>query len=231
MKSELQSTAPKFEDYLPIIDVEIAKRRNKWHLTSINWMDFDDVSQIIRLHIYKKWAQYNPAKPIQPWLNVIISRQIRNLIRNVYGNYARPCLKCEAAKGSDGCKIYTKQCEKCPAYADWQKRKQPAIHIKMPVSMENHEHELKNIFDDTSDVFQNLDKLHTKMKEILKPIEYQVYEGLFILNEEESEVAKKLGYISNEKGRPPGYKQIKNIKKTIIVKVKKCLASGEVDLF
>ena len=43
----------KFEDCIEKINQEIAKRKNKWNLTAINWMDFDDVSQILRLHIYK----------------------------------------------------------------------------------------------------------------------------------------------------------------------------------
>ena len=41
-------------------------------------MDYDDVSQIIRLHIYKKWDMYDPAKPLAPWLNRIITNQIKN---------------------------------------------------------------------------------------------------------------------------------------------------------
>jgi hypothetical protein len=68
------------------------------------------------------------------------------------------------------------------------------------------------------------------MKEILKPLEWQVYEGLFIQHKDESQMAKELGYISNEKGRDPGYKQIKNIRKIIIVKVKQCLANGDIDI-
>jgi hypothetical protein len=220
-----------FDDYLKIIDAEIAKRKHKWNLGSITWMDFDDVSQIIRIHIYKKWSQYKPDKPIQPWLNAIISNQIRNLIRNIYSNYARPCLKCDAALDNDGCKIYRTQCEECPLYAHWKKRKQPATHIKMPVSIENHANEVRSISDENSDVMRHAPSLHAKMKEVLKPIEYKVYEGLFILHEDESEVAKKLGYISNEQGRSPGYKQIKNIRKAILIKVRKCFQNGDIDVY
>ena len=43
----------KFEDCRDVIDQEISKRRNKWTLTSIAWMDFDDISQILKIHIYK----------------------------------------------------------------------------------------------------------------------------------------------------------------------------------
>ena len=34
-------------------DQEIQKRRGKWNLKSLAWMDFDDISQIIKLHIFK----------------------------------------------------------------------------------------------------------------------------------------------------------------------------------
>ena len=101
----------KFEDCIEKINQEIAKRKNKWNLTAINWMDFDDVSQILRLHIYKKWDLYDQSQPLAPWLNRIISNQIKNLIRNNYGNYSRPCLKCAAAESNDLCKIYEKHCK------------------------------------------------------------------------------------------------------------------------
>ena len=221
----------RFEDFLTIINEEISKRRNKWSLTSLNWMDYDDVSQIIRIHIYRKWHLYDQAKPIHPWLNVIISHQIKNLIRNVYSNFARPCLKCYAASDNNSCKIYGEQCEKCPMYAYWKKSKEPATNIKLPVSIENHTDEVKSIFDNSSNVFGHIEKANIAMKKILKPLEYQVYEGLFILNEDEAVVAKKLGYISNEKGRNPGYKQIKNIRKSIMIKFKKALADGTIDIY
>lgn len=226
-----KTSKPEFNDYLDVINTEIAKRRYKWTLNSLAWMDFDDVAQIIRIHVYNKWAQYDPARPIQPWLNAVITTQIKNIIRNNHGNYARPCLRCDAAEGEAGCKIYGSQCESCPLYADWKKRKQSAYNIKLPVSIENHANEIHQISDEASDVSSQVDKVHKKMKEVLKPIEYKVYEGLFILNEDEETVAKKLGYISNEKGRTPGYKQIKNIRKTVIIKVKKYLSGGEIDIY
>ena len=42
----------------------------------------------------------------------------------------------------------------------------------------------------------------------------------------ENEVAKAMGYVTSEKNRQPGYKQIKNIKKSILKKAKE-LISGE----
>ena len=226
----MNKVQPKFEDCLHTIDAEIAKRRHKWNLTSITWMDYDDVSQILRIHIFKKWHQYEPSRPLAPWLNTIITNQLRNLIRNVYSNYARPCLKCEAAIDTDGCAIYSQQCNSCPLYAYWQQRKQPANFIKMPLSIENHSYEVKSISDNFFDASEHAPKIHEKMKQILKPNEWVVYEGLFITHKDEAVIAKELGYITNEKGRDPGYRQIKNIRKMIIDKVKQCLASGEIDI-
>ena len=39
-----------------------------------------------------------------------------------------------------------------------------------------------------------------------------------------------MNYKTTEKGRQPGYKHIKNLKKSIIEKVKKALEKGEIDL-
>ena len=92
---------PSFEESILEIDTEIKKEKYKWNLSALSWMDFSDVSQILRIHIYKKWDMYDPSKPLKPWINRIISNQIKNLIRNNYGNYARPCLKCSASEGEN----------------------------------------------------------------------------------------------------------------------------------
>ena len=39
-----------------------------------------------------------------------------------------------------------------------------------------------------------------------------------------------MGYKTNEQGRNPGYKQIKNVQKRIITKAKKLLEKGEIDI-
>ena len=63
------------------------------------------------------------------------------------------------------------------------------------------------------------------MRKSLTPRHFFVYKMLFIDGISEDEVARILGYKSNEKGRKAGYKQIKNLKnqyknvaKKIIVK-------------
>jgi RNA polymerase sigma factor (sigma-70 family) len=221
----------KFEDFIDDIDKEISKRRKKWNLTALAWMDFDDVSQILRIHLFKKWHLYDRKKPLAPWLNRIISNQIKNLIRNNYGNYCRPCLKCAASEGEDLCKIYGKQDSSCPLYSNWEKTKKSAHDIKMPVPLENHPQEVYNLQRDEIDVIRNAQKIHETMEKKLKPLEWKIYKYLYIDDLTEEETAKEMGYKTNEKNRSPGYKQIKNIKKSIIVKVRKYISNGEIDIY
>jgi hypothetical protein len=54
---------------------------------------------------------------------------------------------------------------------------------------------------------------------------------LYIQHLSEEQAAKKMGYKTSEKNRSPGYKQIKNLKKSIITKVKKFLNNDEIDIF
>ena len=144
---------PSFESCIDEVNIEIKKRRNKWNLTALAWMDFDDVSQILRIHIWKKWNMYDPTKPLGPWVNRIISNQIKNLIRNNYGNFTRPCLKCAAAEGTEHCVIYETQCNDCPLYAHWEKTKKRAHDAKLPLALENHSKEVHSIPSDFFDVF------------------------------------------------------------------------------
>jgi len=221
----------KFEECIDQINVEIYKRKNKWSLTALAWMDFDDVAQILRIHIFKKWHMFDQTKKLTPWINRIISNQIKNLVRNNYGNYVRPCLKCAAAEGEDLCAIYVKQCLDCPLYKNWYKNKKSAYDTKLPIALENHSQE---VFSIQNQMFFDIDKaskkLHKKMETILKANEWLVYQYLYIEHLSEEQAAKKMGYKTTEKNRSPGYKQIKNLKKSIIVKVKKCLLNNEIDL-
>jgi len=220
----------RFEKSFHLINSEINKRKNKWTLSALNWIDFEDVSQIIRFHIFKKWELYDSKKPMLPWVNRIISNQIKNLIRNNYGNYARPCLKCAAAIGDNGCRIYKSQNDSCPMYKSSYKTKKNAYDLKMAVSIEDHSFEINNQPCNSSDMQRASENLHIKMKEILKPIEWKVYELLYISNKSEEQVCKLLNFKYDKNAKTAYNKQLRNIQKSIIKKAKECLANGEIDL-
>ena len=208
----------KFENCISLINTEIVKRKNKWTLSALNWIDFEDVSQIIRFHIYKKWNLYDESKPILPWVNRIISNQIKNLIRNNYGNYARPCLKCAAAIGESECKIYGKQDKSCPMYKNWVKTKKNAYDLKMTVSVEDHSYEINNQSAPQYNIQRAAANLHEKMKKILKPIEWRVYDLLYVQNKTEEYICKNLNFKYDKKAKTTYNKQLRNIQKTIIKK-------------
>ena len=75
-----------------------------------------------------------------------------------------------------------------------------------------------------------MEKLNKKMESTLKPAEWKIYKALYIDNMSEEDAATLMGYKTNEKNRVPGYKQIKNVKKSIIKKAKKMLEDGEVEI-
>jgi len=220
----------KFEKHLDLINSEISKRKGKWTLSALNWIDFEDVSQIIRFHLYKKWSLYDESKPILPWINRIISNQIKNIIRNNYGNYARPCLKCAAAIGESSCRIYGEQNSSCPLFKNWQNTKKNAYDIKMAVSIEDHANEVNSKSRDSLDIQKAIKNLNEVMQRVLKPMEWQVYELLYIQQKSEEQVCKilKLKFDKNSK---TGYnKQLRNIQKAIIKKAKNLIVNGEVDV-
>lgn len=219
-----------FEESLDFINNEINKRKHKWNLTILAWMDYEDVAQILRIHIHKKWHLYDQKRPLGPWVSSVIASQTRNIIRNNYGNYCRPCLRCSAAEPDDGCTLYQKQCSNCPLYAHWLKTKKSAYDAKLPVSLELHTQEVFDRSSESIDVEKTALNIHKKMESILKPLEYKVYKYLYMDNKTEEEAANLMGYRSSEKGRSPGYKQIKNIKKGIIKKIKIALVNEDIDI-
>jgi len=212
----------KYEDRVAVIDNELQKRKHKWHLNAIAWFDFQDVEQIIRFHIFKKWHLWDQKRPLEPWVNKIISNQLKNILRNHYSNFARPCLSCpfnqseqeESVNGSF-CSFTPsgEQCGECKLYAKWEKSKKHAYDIKLPLALENHHQEAFSIASRDFDLGNSISKLHYEMKIVLSQKHYEIYEDLFVKNLEEDEIAKKLGYTTNEKNRKAGYKQIKNLKK------------------
>lgn len=218
-----------FEDSIDIINEEIYKRRSKWTLTAIQWMDYSDVAQLIRVHINKKWEQWDQARPIRPWLHAIIINQIHNILRNLYLSKARPCLSCAAAEDTNLCTIYGTQCTNCPLYANWVKTKKSAHDVHLPVALEFHYNEISDMPENSVDVERAIGSLHEKMKRTLRPIEYKVYKFLYVDGGDEEGVAQLLGFKTTEKGRQAGYRQLKNIKDSIMEKAKKLVYSGEID--
>lgn len=227
-----------YEDKSVDIDAEIKKRRGKWFLDSLAWFDFEDVEQIIRAHIYKKWDQWDQSRGLTPWINKIITNQMKNILRNNYSNFVRPCLGCPfnqsgpAKSGSIDCLCgFTKsgsQDSTCPLYAKWEKTKKSAYDIKMALALENHSHEVYAMHDLSFNIEQSQERLNVHMEGELSPKQFAVYRLLFIEYKDEEDVAKIMGYKTSEKGRKAGYKQIKNLKKVFKLKAQEILKREDI---
>ena len=229
-----------FEEKYDAITLEIKKRRGKWFLDSLAWFDFSDVEQIICAHIYKKWDQWDQSRPLGPWINKIITNQMKNILRNNYSNFVRPCLNCPFNQSRSSCSQgiasgslcgFTGsglQDSECPLYAKWEKTKKAAYDIKMAVAIENHSNEILAMSDRAIDIDRAAEKLAEEMEKVLPSKQFKVYKMLYIDHMDEVDVAKIMGYKTSEKGRKAGYKQLKNLKKTFKEKAILILEKGEI---
>lgn len=221
---------PTFEESYPIIKEQVEKRRSKWTLTSIPYIDFDDIAQIIYMHIFKKWHLWDWPRPLEPWVSTVASNQISNLIKTHYSNFSRPCLQCSAFEGENLCSIYTVQCSKCPLYDHWLKTKKVAHDVNIPLPIENHVNEVENNTADSLDVERSSGELHIKIKSLLSPLEWKIYKCLYIEHKTDRETSDSIGYKSNPKGRSSGYKAIAVARKKILIIAKKIIYSGDITI-
>ena len=194
----LKSEPLSYEDKVKEIDRELSKRRSKWD-------------------------QWDQRRALEPWVNRLISNQFKNILRNHYSNFVRPCLNCpfNNSHNSSPTKVgslcgFTPsglQCGECPLYAKWEKTKKAAYDIKMAVTLEAEKSEVLKLSADSFDIIRAEQRLHEEMEKHLPKKQFFIYNLLFIQHKDEEEVADILGYRSNEKGRKAGYKQIKNLRK------------------
>lgn len=232
---ESKGAGGSYEDNYAVIEEEVKKRRHKWFLTSLPWMDYDDVSQIILAHIYQKWHQWDPERPLRPWVNKIITNQMKNILRNNYSNFVRPCLNCPFNMSGDGaaeslCGFTGSglQDSACPLFAKWEKTKKAAYDIKMAVSIDAHSEEAYGLKQTPYDIVDAEKKLHAEMEKVLGTRQYKVYKLLYVDHLDEVDVAKEMGYKTSESGRKAGYKQIKNLKKQFKLKAKLILDTKDI---
>lgn len=222
-----------YEDNAKIINQEISKRRNKWFLDSIPWIGFEDVEQIIRIHIYQKWDQWDQSRELKPWINKIITNQFKNILRNYYLNFAKPCSSCpfDTSVGQDNFCSFTKsgfQDNSCPLYKKWQKNKKKAHDVKMPLRLDAQEYESGMFAGESFQIDGAIKKVQTILKKELPEKQFLIYKMLFIENRSDEEVAKVLNYKTTEKGRSAGYKQIKNMRKFFKDKVIRILNNNDI---
>tara|TARA_R100000353_G_C6459623_1_gene183525 strand:+ start:95 stop:775 length:681 start_codon:yes stop_codon:yes gene_type:complete len=206
-----------FEDKREDLDQLLLKYRPKWQLSALAWLDYDDVCQIIRLHVYNKWHLWDQSRPFKPWASMIISNQIKNLIRNNYTSFAKPCLRCQYNMGGTLCD-WTKsgdQDRTCADFDKWKKKKERAYNIKLPLTLDDGvATQNTSSIKDQVDYKLSSDRLHELVMTQLSERHKAIYAMLYIDHKDETEVAKKFGFKGDStKRKTIRYKQISNLKK------------------
>ena len=206
-----------FEDKREDLDQLLLKYRPKWQLSALAWLDYDDVCQIIRLHIYNKWHLWDQSRPFKPWASMIISNQIKNLIRNNYTSFAKPCLRCQYNMGGTLCD-WTKsgdQDRTCADFEKWKKKKELAYNIKLPLTLDDGvATQNTSSIKDQVDYKLSSGRLHELVMGQLSERHKAIYAMLYIDHKDETEVAKKFGFKGDStKRKTIRYKQISNLKK------------------
>lgn len=217
------SLKPSFEEQLPIIQRELEKRKSKWTLSSI---PFEDMCQMVILRIFKKYHQYDPDKgEFSHWVNKVISSTIKNILRDHYYKYNRPCLGCVKNKGDDLCSWTPsgKQCDECPAFAKWKKNKERQFNVKQSLPLENHIQEVENQIGDFLDIDNAKSVIDIKIKAKLKPLEYKLYTLLYINGHDEKKAGELMDYKVTDDKRGAGYQQIIKMKQSIIKAAKQII--------
>lgn len=211
---------PSFEDKIDVIDRLLTTRKKKWNLTGVSDLDYDDVAQKVRLHIWQKWEQYDPSKPLEQWVNKIISNQIINLLEENYLKLAPPCARCPLNQGGNLCGMTKngEQNSECPLYKKWEKVKRAGFNIKMAESIHDENSSSGLITSVKEDI--NWEKVipnfHRMMRDKLPKKLYKMYDLLYIQNKSDEEFSKIMKFTTNEKNKIPGYKQIYNYKQQIV---------------
>jgi len=185
-----------YEDFSEVIDAAIRRQQYKWRLNAVRWFDFDDVQQIIKLHISRKWHMWDQERPLEPWIG-----------RNHYGNYVNPCPDYQFSNHDSSI---------CPICQKWEKSKKAALEIKIPLSTEDFVKEVTSKQYVDFDFNSSLEKLDGEMKRRLSNIHYTAYRMLYFDKNNEEDVAKFMGYKISAQKRKLGYRQVKNLKKKFL---------------
>lgn len=239
LKKKVPTNNPKlftFEDKVSIINQEILKRKGRWMLNALSYIDYDDVSQILRIHINEKWALWDQTRPLEQWLNRVITHRMINLVRDHYGRVAPPCNGCPHNLAEDSCSftVSGSKCAECPLFKKWQEKTQVGYNMKLAVSMDSEDF-IEPVsssvgFSDSIDYETSAARIHQEMKKQLSRTQYRVYDLLIIKSLSDREVAKKLKFKSSERGRAPGYKHLGDMRAKFYEMARKIIESKDIML-
>ncbi len=180
-KSRGESMVKMPEDLVLVTKNEIEKRKRKWTYTAIS---FEDVSQILTIKVLLKYHTFIIERgPFLHWVNRVISNEIKNILRDNYLKYSRPCIKgCVFNTGGTQCSWTStgEQCEECPLYKKWMNTKVEQHNINQPLALENHSAELEDLSFQSIGEDIDMEEFNALMKLKLSDYDYNMYKKIFL---------------------------------------------------
>lgn len=207
-----------FEARVPELRVIVAKRKNSWTVSTIEWAD---VEMILLTRLWQKFHLYDANKgPLENWANKLISRAISSLLRDHIFKFQRPCIAsgpyggmCAFNEGGDRCGFTSngKQCKLCPLYLKWQKKKEALYNIKASLPIDYHVQEVHNLQEDFLDIDSAKAIIDEKILEQLDKHEAKIYILLFVEHKSIEEVSKIMKYRRQGTNKVGGYQVLKKL--------------------
>lgn len=213
-----------FHEKLPEIQNIVKMIVTKWNLAGIPYLDRNDVASEILTHVYQKLHLFDQTRPIGNWTNSVCNNFLKNLFRNHFYKYSRPCLNCPAFLGGSSCRIFGEVSTKCDLYAKWDGEKKQQHDVALPLSSEFHGNEINSKPADSLDVEKIISELLPKLKAKLTPNEYFLFTKIHLENVSEKEALAGLKFVN----KTTGAAALKMFKNCIVEKVKQIIREEEI---
>ncbi|MEK6884624.1 MAG: sigma factor [Nanoarchaeota archaeon] len=207
-----------FEKNYSAIKKSIESKAHRWTFYADAAISWEDIVQKLMFHVFKKIHLWRPERgPIEPWLNILLSNQMINNLRDMYSGFANPSRNCSCFFCSQGLET------ECIKYKEWIKHKKNKSDIKLTLPLEHHKQE---IYEKPS---QDLDynKIHKdiiiKIKSMLSYFEYRIYRLAFIKQMEDEEIVKYMKLRESGQNLNTAVRKVVVIRKKIIDLVREIL--------
>lgn len=217
-----------YEDKHQEIESLLEKARKRWELKAIAWMDYEDVKQIIRAHLARQWSKWDQSRPFGPWCNRTIINQILNQVRNHYGSFCRPCLKCPHNLGSNGCSLNKSgiQESSCEEFKKWETGKKNAYDVKITVPLEDGAINTTTCLYGEFDHEKSANNLHIRVLDSLTGFEKEVYSLIFVMGRSDEDAISLLKQALSSKINFS--KKLAELKKEFYLKAKEILNEEDI---
>lgn len=187
-------------------------------MDSISHINWEDVEQIIRTHIFIKWEKWDQTKNFDRYWGRAIDNQIKNIKKSIFGRFVSPCGDCKFNLGDGKCAKNESgaQTNECDLYAKWEKKKKSGYNLLLARStnetFQDDEQEIR--FEPAGGIInisEATKRLHKLMMEKLPEKLAKFYKMRYIDGLEDSVISFAFGFMTTEEGRLPGYRQLYNM--------------------